>query len=136
MTDLSARLDSEKPVILDGAMGTMIQSYKLNEQDFCGDNFPSHRYDLQGNNDILCLTQPDIVREIHQAYFNAGAHIVETNTFSANAISQSDYGTEDLIYEINLQIYLRTSYLFFIGFVRASLCIQGQKCYGWRNYNR
>lgn len=93
---------SEKIMVLDGAMGTMIQSYKLSEQDFRGDNFPSHRYDLQGNNDILCLTQPKIIQEIHESYFKAGADIVETNTFNANAISQADYGTENLIYEINL----------------------------------
>ena len=89
-------------MILDGAMGTMIQSYKLSEQDFRGNNFPSHRYDLQGNNDILCLTQPQIIQEIHESYFKAGADIIETNTFNANAISQADYGTENLIYEINL----------------------------------
>ena len=89
-------------MILDGAMGTMVQSYKLSETDFRGKRFQDHMQDLQGNNDILCLTQPDIVQEIHEAYFHAGADIIETNTFNANAISQADYGLENYVYEINL----------------------------------
>ena len=89
-------------MIMDGAMGTMIQSCKLSESDFRGNRFKDHIHDLQGNNDILCLTQPDIVHEIHQAYLQAGADIIETNTFNANAVSQADYGLENHIYEINL----------------------------------
>ena len=87
---------SERIMILDGAMGTMVQSYNLSEKDFRGDFFKNHAKDLKGNNDILCLTQPDIVQKIHEAYFKAGADIVETNTFNASTISQLDYGTEAL----------------------------------------
>ncbi len=88
-------------MILDGAMGTMVQNYNLSEKDFRGDRFKNHGKDLKGNNDILCLTQPKIVQEIHEAYFIAGADIIETNTFNANAISQADYGMEALSYVIN-----------------------------------
>ncbi len=84
-------------------MGTMIQTYQLGETDFRAQRFKEHPNDLKGNNEILCLTQPDIVKQIHRAYFDSGADIVETNTFSANAISQHDYNTEDLVYEINLE---------------------------------
>ena len=84
-------------------MGTMVQSFKLTEDDFRGERFKAHSHDLKGNNDLLCLTRPDVVGEIHKAYFDAGADIVETNTFNANAISQLDYGMEDLAYEINLE---------------------------------
>ncbi|SVA77245.1 uncharacterized protein METZ01_LOCUS130099 [marine metagenome] len=87
---------------MDGAMGTMVQSYDLSEMDFCGDKFQDHSHDLKGNNDILCLTQPDIIEEIHYAYFEAGADIVETNTFNANGISQLDYGLEKSVYELNV----------------------------------
>ena len=90
-------------LVLDGAMGTMVQSYNLSEVDFRGERFVSHSKDLKGNNDILCLTRPDVVAEIHQAYFDAGADIIETNTFNANAISQLDYAMEGLAYEINLE---------------------------------
>ena len=89
-------------MVFDGGMGTMIQSCKLSESDFRGDRFSSHSHDLFGNNDILCLTQPKIIRKIHESYFRAGADIVETNTFNANSISQRDYGTEKLIYDMNL----------------------------------
>ena len=90
----------EKILVMDGAMGTMVQSYDLSEMDFCGDKFQDHSHDLKGNNDILCLTQPDIIEEIHYAYFEAGADIVETNTFNANGISQLDYGLEKSVYEL------------------------------------
>jgi len=90
-------------LVLDGAMGTMVQSYKLTEADFRAERFKDHTSDLKGNNDLLCLTRPDVVGEIHKAYFDAGADIVETNTFNANAISQQDYDTERLAYEINLE---------------------------------
>ena len=81
----------------------MVQSYKLTEADFRAERFKDHTSDLKGNNDLLCLTRPDVVGEIHKAYFDAGADIVETNTFNANAISQQDYDTERLAYEINLE---------------------------------
>ena len=86
-------LFKEKILVLDGAMGTMVQSYNLTEDDFRSDRLKDHRKDLKGNNDLLCLTRPDVVAKIHQAYFDTGADIVETNTFNANAISQLDYGT-------------------------------------------
>ncbi|MFN3939865.1 MAG: methionine synthase, partial [Chitinophagales bacterium] len=88
-------------LILDGAMGTMIQKYRLSEADFRGTIFTQHTSDLKGNNDILCLTQPDIIREIHEAYLAAGADIIETNTFNANRISQSDYNLESHVTPLN-----------------------------------
>jgi len=93
----------DRILVLDGAMGTMVQSYKLTEADFRAERFKDHTSDLKGNNDLLCLTRPDVVWDIHKAYFDAGADIVETNTFNANAISQQDYDTEKLAYEINLE---------------------------------
>ena len=88
-------------LVLDGAMGTMVQSYGLSESDFRGDHLENHPCDLKGNNDFLSLTRPDVVGEIHHAYLDAGADIIETNTFNATSISQADYQTEDLVYEIN-----------------------------------
>jgi len=93
----------DRILVLDGAMGTMVQSYNLTEADFRAERFKDHTSDLKGNNDLLCLTRPDVVGDIHKAYFDAGADIVETNTFNANAISQQDYDTEKLAYEINLE---------------------------------
>ncbi len=101
----AARLKQEldqRILVLDGAMGTMIQSYRLDEAGFRGERFASHPHDVKGNNDLLNLTQPDIIRAIHVAYLDAGADIVETNTFNANAISQRDYHMQDLAYEMNL----------------------------------
>jgi len=89
-------------MVLDGAMGTMLQSYNLEEADFRGDRFHDHPVDLKGNNDLLSLTRPDVIAAIHRAYFEAGADIVETNTFGATSISQSDYRTEDFVWEMNL----------------------------------
>ncbi|HNS40774.1 MAG TPA: homocysteine S-methyltransferase family protein, partial [Promineifilum sp.] len=89
-------------LILDGAMGTMIQQHHLKEEDFRGERFADWPRDLQGNNDLLVLTQPDIIRDIHKAYLEAGADIIETDTFNANRISQADYGMEDLAYEMNV----------------------------------
>ena len=89
-------------LMLDGAMGTMIQRYKLSESDFRGALFADHAIDLKGNNDLLSLTQPDIVREIHRAYLEAGADLIETNTFGATSIAQQDYGLAHAAYEINL----------------------------------
>jgi 5-methyltetrahydrofolate--homocysteine methyltransferase len=90
-------------LILDGAMGTMIQRYKLDEAAYRGARFASHRRDLKGANDLLCLTRPNVIEEIHRQYLEAGADIIETNTFNAQAISMSDYGLESTVYEINLE---------------------------------
>ena len=92
-----------KILTIDGAMGTMVQSFELDEKDFRGDKFANHEIDLKGNNDILVLTQPDIVSKIHIAYLDAGADIIETNTFNANAISQSDYNMESEVYNLNYE---------------------------------
>ena len=92
----------ERILILDGAMGTMIQRYKLDEAGYRGARFKDFSHDLKGNNDLLVLTQPKIISEIHNAYLEAGADIIETNTFNAQAISQSDYGLEDIAYEMNV----------------------------------
>ncbi|HEX7338183.1 MAG TPA: methionine synthase, partial [Gemmatimonadales bacterium] len=88
-------------LVLDGAMGTMIQSYRLGEQDYRGERFAGWTRDLKGNNDLLSLTQPAIIRAIHAAYLEAGADILETNSFNATAIAMADYGMEDLVYELN-----------------------------------
>jgi 5-methyltetrahydrofolate--homocysteine methyltransferase len=93
----------ERILILDGAMGTMIQEHQLSEADFRGQRFRDHPTDLIGNNDLLNITQPEIIRAIHLAYLEAGADIIETNTFNANGISQSDYGLEHIAYEMNLE---------------------------------
>lgn len=90
-------------LVLDGALGTEIQSYKLDESQFRGDRFSNWKQDLKGNNDIICLTQPDILKEIHIDYLNAGADIIETNTFSSTSIAQTDYGLEGYAFELNLQ---------------------------------
>ena len=94
---------SERILIMDGAMGTMVQGYKLGESDFRGQRFASHKKDLCGNLDILCLTKPTIVEEVHRAYLDVGADIIETNSFSGTSIAQGDFGCEDLAYEINVQ---------------------------------
>jgi len=88
-------------LVLDGAMGTMIQRYKFSEADYRGERFSNYHRDLKGNNDLLSITQPQVIREIHTAYLEAGADIIETNTFNANSISQADYGMETLAYELN-----------------------------------
>jgi 5-methyltetrahydrofolate--homocysteine methyltransferase len=93
---------AERILILDGAMGTMIQRHKLAEADYRGERFKAWPSDLKGNNDLLVLTQPDVIRSIHEAYFEAGADIAETNTFNAQAISMADYGMEALSFEINV----------------------------------
>jgi len=90
-------------VILDGGMGTMIQGAELTESDYRGVRFANYPIDLKGNNDLLTLTRPDLISSIHRAYVDAGASIIETNTFNANAPSMSDYGMEDLVYELNLE---------------------------------
>src|SRR5690348_2432992 len=92
---------SRRIVLLDGAMGTMIQSHKLQEADYRGARFADFPHDLKGNNDLLTLTQPQIIRSIHTAYLEAGADIIETNTFNSTAASMSDYHMQDLVYELN-----------------------------------
>ena len=100
MQTLKQLLD-QRILILDGAMGTMIQRYGLNEQDFRGSLFPDSAVELKGNNDLLCLTAPHLIDEIHRAYLEAGADIIETNSFNANAISMADYRLESQVKEIN-----------------------------------
>ncbi len=93
----------DRVLVLDGAMGTMIQRYDLQEEDYRGDRFKNHSSDLKGNNDLLSITNPEVIREIHEAYLEAGADIIETNTFNATSISQADYNTESAVYDINYQ---------------------------------
>ncbi len=95
------QIATERILVIDGAMGTMIQSYQLDESDFRGDRYPDHSIDLKGCNDLLSLTRPDVIKTIHRNYLEAGADIVETNTFNANAISLADYGMESEAYAIN-----------------------------------
>ena len=92
---------SQRILILDGAMGTMIQGYQLQEQDYRGDRLADHHKDLKGNNDLLSLTRPDVIAAIHQAYLDVGADIIETNTFNSTSVSQADYDLEELVYELN-----------------------------------
>tara|TARA_R100001369_G_scaffold954_4_gene3137 strand:+ start:7384 stop:8403 length:1020 start_codon:yes stop_codon:yes gene_type:complete len=94
---------SKKILILDGAMGTMLQEYKFSEEDFRGSRFADWPRSLKGNNDLLSLTQPHAIEEIHRKYFLAGADIVETNTFSGTIIAMADYGMEELVYELNYE---------------------------------
>ena len=101
--DALQRLLEERIVVLDGAMGTMIQAEGLGEADFRGVRFEGHGKDLKGNNDLLSLTRPDVIERVHAAYFDAGADIIETNTFGATSISQADYGTEAFAFEMNLE---------------------------------
>lgn len=93
----------ERILVLDGAMGTMIQRHKLEEEDFRKNWFENHASPLKGNNDLLSLTRPEIIKEIHALYFEAGADIAETNTFSGTTIAQADYGLESAVYDINFQ---------------------------------
>ena len=93
---------AERILVFDGAMGTMIQEKKLEEEDFCGDRFVEHPSLLKGNNDLLSLTRPDVILDIHRSFLAAGADILGTNTFNATSISQADYGTQALVREMNL----------------------------------
>ncbi len=88
-------------LVLDGAMGTMVQGYKLTEAQYRGERFASHARDLRGNNDLLTLTRPQVIREIHTRYLEAGADILETNTFNSTTISQADYHLEAIVAELN-----------------------------------
>lgn len=104
MTDsLLAQEARKRILVLDGAMGTMIQNYKLTEADYRGERFKDFPSDLKGNNDLLSITQPQIIKDIHHAYFEAGADLVETNTFNSTRISMSDYDMEDLVPELNFE---------------------------------
>ena len=100
-TELLNNLLTHRILLLDGAMGTMIQSYKLNEADYRGTRFKDYSHDLKGNNDLLTLTQPQIIHAIHTGYLEAGADIIETNTFNSNSASMADYHMQDLVYELN-----------------------------------
>lgn len=101
MRTLFTTTAEQRILVLDGAMGTMIQRHVLDEQDFRGDRFEQHPSPLKGNNDLLSLTRPDIIKGIHDAYFEAGADIAETNTFSSTTIAQADYGLEAAVYDLN-----------------------------------
>ncbi|MEB5277191.1 methionine synthase [Pseudomonas aeruginosa] len=109
LTDRSARLQAlqhalrERILILDGGMGTMIQSYKLEEADYRGERFADWPSDVKGNNDLLLLSRPDVIQAIEKAYLDAGADILETNTFNATQVSQADYGMQSLAYELNVE---------------------------------
>jgi 5-methyltetrahydrofolate--homocysteine methyltransferase len=92
----------EQILMIDGAMGTMIQRYKLEEADYRGERFKDWKSDVKGNNDLLCLTRPDIIQHIHEEYLEAGANIIETNTFNAQVVSLADYHMQELAYEINV----------------------------------
>ncbi len=102
-TELLTKLVQERVLLLDGAMGSLIQQYQLTEEDYRGEAFQNHPRSQKGNNDLLTLTRPDIIGSIHEQYLEAGADIIETNTFNANRISQADYGMEEQVYAINLQ---------------------------------
>jgi 5-methyltetrahydrofolate--homocysteine methyltransferase len=102
-TDVLTALASERVLVIDGAMGTMIQRYGLEEGDYRGERFADWPSDLKGNSDLLALTRPDVIAEIHRQYLDAGADIILTDTFNAQRISQADYGLEDLSYELNLE---------------------------------
>ena len=100
--DALMQLLEQRIVLLDGAMGTMIQGYGLSEEDYRGERFREWSRDLKGNNDLLSITRPSVIREIHRAFLDAGADIIETNTFNANAPSMADYGVEEIVAELNL----------------------------------
>jgi len=90
----------ERILVLDGAMGTMIQRYKLTEKDYRGEQFKDHPCEVKGNNDMLSITQPHIIQEIHAQYLEVGSDIIETNTFSSNSVSMADYEMEDWVYQL------------------------------------
>lgn len=96
------QLFKERIVVIDGAMGTMIQTYKLGESDYRGSQFKDHLVDVKGNNDLLCITKPEVIEQIHTSFLEAGADIIETNTFNSNAVSMADYKMEHLIKDLNL----------------------------------
>ncbi len=97
------RILSQRIAILDGAMGTMIQRFKLTEAQYRGDRFKDFHKDIKGNNELLSLTRPDLISDIHEGYLAAGADMIETNTFGATSVAQADYDMADLAVEMNLQ---------------------------------
>lgn len=101
MADIRTELQ-KRILIIDGAMGTMVQRYKLQEKDYRGERFSNWHTDVKGNNDLLCITQPQIITEIHKQYLDAGADIIETNTFSSTSIAMADYEMQDIVYELNV----------------------------------
>ncbi len=103
MREALEKILEERIMILDGAMGTMIQAYKFEEEDYRGERFKDYEILLKGNNDLLTLTQPEAIKEIHREYLAAGADILETNTFSGTTIAMADYAMEDLVYELNYE---------------------------------
>jgi 5-methyltetrahydrofolate--homocysteine methyltransferase len=106
MADRTAQLDAllrQRILILDGALGTMIQGCQLSEADYRGERFADHPQDLRGNNDLLVLTQPGVIRRIHSEYLTAGADVIETNTFNSTSVAQADYGLQHLVHELNLE---------------------------------
>ncbi|MEM9361106.1 MAG: homocysteine S-methyltransferase family protein [Bacteroidota bacterium] len=102
MADIKKLLE-ERILVLDGAMGTMLQQYKFEEEDFRGERFKDWEYPLKGNNDLLSITQPQAIAEVHRKYFEAGADIVQTNSFSGTTVAMADYHMEDLVYELNYE---------------------------------
>ncbi len=100
MKDIRQEL-KKRVLVLDGAMGSLIQTYKLTEEDFRGERFKNHKVNLQGNNDLLSITRPDVISLIHEKFLEAGADIIETNTFNCTAVSMADYAVEDIVYELN-----------------------------------
>jgi 5-methyltetrahydrofolate--homocysteine methyltransferase len=105
MSNANSQLEQQlakRILILDGAMGTMIQRYKLEEDDYRGKRFTNWPSDIKGNNDLLSITQPQIIRDIHEQYLAAGADIIETNTFNSTAVSMEDYGMQELVRELNV----------------------------------
>src|ERR1700741_280307 len=102
MNDIEKELE-KRVLVIDGAMGTMIQQYKLEEKDYRGKRFADWHKDVKGNNDLLSITQPEIIKAIHKEYLKAGADIIETNTFSGTTIAMADYDMQELAYELNYE---------------------------------
>src|SRR5690554_8186751 len=98
-----SELIKHKTLVLDGAMGTMLQAYQFSEDDFRGEQFKNFPHPLKGNNDLLSITQPEAVKEVHRKYLQAGADIIETNTFSSTTIGMADYYLEDYVYQLNYE---------------------------------
>ncbi|HWY33682.1 MAG TPA: homocysteine S-methyltransferase family protein, partial [Nitrosopumilaceae archaeon] len=92
----------DRVLVIDGAMGSLIQQYQLSEKDFRGDRFKDFHKDLKGNNDLLSITQPQIIEEIHKKYLEAGADIIETNSFSGTSIAMADYDLQEIVYDLNV----------------------------------
>ncbi|NNK28306.1 MAG: 5-methyltetrahydrofolate--homocysteine methyltransferase, partial [Flavobacteriaceae bacterium] len=102
MSDIQQEIQ-KRILVLDGAMGTMLQRYDFSEEDFRGERFKDYPSSLKGNNDLLSLTQPEAIAAVHKKYLEAGADIIETNTFSGTTIAMADYNMEDLVYELNFE---------------------------------